>query len=59
MDSVFYALSMLVGQQITSRLCCKQITEGLREKFNKLFFMELSQNLFSVKKVADVQNFLN
>ena len=50
---------MLVGLQITSRLCYKQITKGLREKFNTLCFIELSQNLFSVKKVANVQNFLN
>ena len=43
---------MLVGLQITSRLCYKQVTEGLREKFNKLCFKELSHNISSVKKVA-------
>ena len=50
---------MLVGLKIRSRLCCKQIAEGLREKFNKLCFIGLSQNLFTVKKVSNVQNFLN
>ena len=48
---------MLVGMQITSRLCCKQITEDLREKFNKLCFIELSQNLLLL--VVAIQNFLN
>ena len=64
---------MLVGLQITPRLCWKTnhlpfntITEGFRENFNKLCFIELSQNILRVavvislvKKVANVQNFLN
>ena len=51
---------MLVGMQITSRLCCKQITEDLREKFNnsiKLCFIELSQNFLLL--IVAIQNFLN
>ena len=27
---------MLVGLQITSRLCCKEIAEGLEEKLNTI-----------------------
>ena len=39
---------MLVGLKNTSRLCCKQIAEGLREKFKTLCFIELSQNLLQL-----------
>ena len=40
---------MLVSLQITSRLCCKQITEGLEGKLNQLWFTEFSQNFISQK----------
>ena len=35
---------MLQALQITSRICCKKMTEGLGQNFNKLFFIEPSKN---------------
>ena len=49
---------MLVGLQITSRLCCKEIAEGLEEKLNKLWFTEFSPNFISQKIEICAKKFL-
>ena len=48
----------MVGLQITSRLCCKQIAEGLEEKLNKLWFTEFSQNFIGQKIEKCAKQFL-